>query len=150
MLTLLGIERGKNSQIRRCLIGFPGQIWTNHRPTFPGVHSFKQNVGRKEKLVRIERRKYNRQGAIVAVFSPTDGLRRNVGNFAELLIGARQTRAVNNVGVERIYSNVAIFKNSDRMPFAKSDLAIIAAAQRSRRAAFLLRAIYPIGKAIVS
>src|SRR6202030_3489758 len=128
VFALFWVGGRKNSQIRRRLIGFPGKIGTNHGPTFPGVHSFKYNIGRKEKLVRIERRKYYRQGAVVAVFTPTDGLRSNIRNFAELLIGARQPRSVNNVGVQRINSDVTVFKDSDGMPFAKSDLAVIAAA----------------------
>ena len=65
------------------------------------------------------------------------------------MIRARQPRAVNNVSVERIDRDVAIFKHANRMPFAKADLAIIAAAQCPGRTAFLLRAVHPIREAIV-
>ena len=82
VFALFWVRSRKHSQIRRGLIRFPRQIGADHFPTFPRVHGFKQNIGRKEKFVRVERRKDNREGAIVAIFTAMDGFGRDVRNFA--------------------------------------------------------------------
>jgi hypothetical protein len=64
-------------------------------------------------------------------------------------IEARQLAAVDDVRVERIGDNVAVFLGRDRMPVAKSDPAIIAAAGDADRAAFLLAAVQPIRKCVI-
>src|SRR5207245_10157160 len=57
--------------------------------------------------------------------------------------------AINNVRVQRIDGHIAILLHAERMPFAEADLPVVAAAHCAGRAAFLLRAVDPIGKAIV-
>ena len=48
VLPLLRVGRGKNSQIRRCLIGFPRQIGTNDRPTFPASSVLNKTLAAKK------------------------------------------------------------------------------------------------------
>src|SRR6266851_6469318 len=99
--------------------------------------------------VRVDPGKNNRQSTIIAIFAAPHWFRRNVRDFAEFLIGARELRAIENVGVQRIDGDVAIFKDADRMPLAKCNFAVVAVANRTRGAAFLLRAVHPIRIAII-
>src|SRR5437867_2391362 len=54
--------------------------------------------------------------------------------------------AINDIRIIRIGENGATFAGADRMPITKSDLAIVAATNNSRRAAVLLRTINPVRK----
>src|SRR4051812_26278365 len=58
--------------------------------------------------------------------------------------------AINDVGIGRIGRNVAAFTRAGRMPIAKSDSAIIAAAENKDTAAILLRTINVVGKIIIN
>src|SRR5579862_4808632 len=53
---------------------------------------------------------------------------------------------VDDVGVERIGSDVAVLDGADRMPVAIGDLAIVATARDADRAALLLSGADPIGE----
>src|ERR1700730_10822570 len=99
--------------------------------------------------MRIERRENHGQRTVIAIRSATDGFRRDVSDFAEFLIRSREARAVNDICVERIDGDVTVLEHSDRVPLAKGDFAVVAAAHGSGRAALLLRAVNPIGEAIV-
>ena len=54
--------------------------------------------------------------------------------------------AVNDVGVERIGCDVAVFDHADGMPFAVGDRAVVAAAGDADRTALLLAAADAIGE----
>ena len=47
-------------------------------------------------------------------------------------------RSVNNIGVERVRRDIAVLDDTHRMPIAKSDFAVVAAAGDADRTAFLL------------
>src|SRR5207247_2538350 len=119
------------------------------RPAPSPVRRLEQHVRGEIKRVRLERRKNNGKRAVVAVFTSADGFGRNVRNFAKRLIRPRHAPAIKNVRVQRIDSHVAILLHAERMPFAEADLPVVAPAQRPGRAAFLLRAVDPVGKTIV-
>src|SRR5258706_3379329 len=78
-----------------------------------------------------------------------DWLGGHVGNFAQRLVCPRQASAVNKIRVEGIDGDLAVFKHTHRVPLAKRDFAVVAAAQRSCGAAFLLRPIHPVRKPII-
>ena len=74
------------------------------------------------------------------------------GDILHLARGAIETghlAAVNDVRVERIGRDIAIFLDADGVPLAESDLAIVAAADDAGRAAFLLAAVDPVRELIV-
>src|ERR1700687_5493297 len=74
-------------------------------------------------------------------------------HLARLAVEAIQlasgTATNDEVCIFGIRQNVAAFTCADRMPIAKSNLAIVAAADHRGSAAILLRAIDPVGKLIV-
>ena len=63
---------------------------------------------------------------------------------------SRQFAADDDVWVERIGNDVTIFLSRNRAPVAEGDLALVAAAFDSDRTAFLLTAVKPIRKGVVS
>src|SRR5262249_854262 len=65
-------------------------------------------------------------------------------------IEPRDFAAVNDVGIQRIGSYISVLFNAHRMPFAKADLTEVAAASCAYAAAFLLPAVHPVGKLMVS
>ena len=64
-------------------------------------------------------------------------------------IVAREFPAVDDVGIERIGRDVAVFLRGHGMPIAKSDRAVVAAAGDAHGAAFLLAAVKTIRKRVV-
>src|SRR5713101_4641533 len=149
MLPFLRIGGSERTEIRGDFVGCPRQIGTDHLPAIAAIRGLKKYVRGEVQRVGIERRKNYRQSSIVAVFAAANRLRRNVRHFADVLLGSRKPRAVNNVGVERIDGNVSVLEDSNGMPLAKADFSVIAAAYCSGGAAFLLRAVNPIRKPVV-
>src|SRR5205085_11570776 len=66
-----------------------------------------------------------------------NGLGSDLCIFADILFCPRQPITIKYVRIQRINGHVAVFKNADEMPIAKSNLAKIAAAQRRYRSALL-------------
>ena len=64
-------------------------------------------------------------------------------------IEPRQFAADDNLRIERIGDDIAVFFGRHRLPIAKRNLACVAATSNSDRAAFLLPAVKPIRKSIV-
>ena len=62
---------------------------------------------------------------------------------------AAHAAAVDDVGIQRIGRDIRVLRRAHRMPFAKSDLAVVAAAGHTRRSALLLAAIDPVGHLVV-
>src|SRR5437764_9282231 len=91
-------------------------------------------------------------GAVRAVLAGAQRRRRDIlilpGGLVEA-IRSKRAAAINNVGIERVGRDVSIFLYAHRMPIAKGDLAIIAAAGDAGGAALLLAAIDPIRKTVV-
>ncbi len=57
--------------------------------------------------------------------------------------------AVNDIGIERIGSDIPVFLDADGMPFAEGDGAVIAAGGDAYGTTFLLTAINVVGKGII-
>ena len=85
-----------------------------------------------------------------AVVRPSrTGFGRDVLHLARAPVEARHLAAVDDVGVERIGRDVAVLLDADRVPIAKRDLPVVAAARDARRAALLLAAAHAIRKRVV-
>jgi hypothetical protein len=99
--------------------------------------------------VRVEGENIDGLGAVGAVFRVAQRNRRDVlhlpGGPVELRDLAAAA-AVDNVRVERIGRDVAIFDDAHGMPLAEGDGAIVAAAGDADRTALLLAAANAIGK----
>src|SRR6266571_2870817 len=149
MLPFLRIGGSERTETRGDFVGCPRQIGTDHLPAIAAIRGLEKRVRGKIQRVWIERRKNYRQSSIVTVFAAANRLRRNVRHFADVLLGSRKPRAVNNVGVERIDGDVPVLEDSNGVPLAKADFSVIAPAHCSRRAAFLLRAVNPVRKPVV-
>ncbi len=79
----------------------------------------------------IDRRKYDRLGAVYAIIAANRD-RRDVLDLSGAPMKARDfiaARAVNDVVIERIGRNIAVLDRSDRMPVTEGDLAVIAASR---------------------
>ena len=75
--------------------------------------------------------------------------RHDVLRLAGAAVVARELAAIDDVGIERIGHHVAVLFRRHRMPVAKGDLAVVAAAGDAHRAALLLAAAQPIGEGVV-
>src|SRR5208282_3179484 len=149
MFALFRIARAERAKIFRRLVRFTRQVRADDGPTAPLISGLEQDVRGKVQRLGIERRKRNRQRAVVAIFAAPYGLRRNVRRFAERLIRARNPSAVKNVGVHGVNSDSAVFLHAGEAPIAVANLAVVAAASSGDAATFLLPAVDPVGKAIV-
>src|SRR5712664_2054568 len=149
VLAFLRIARGENAEVRGSFIGFAREIGTDDLPTVSRVGRLEKHVGREIKRVRFERRKNHRQRARITILAAANRLRRNFGVLADVLLRAREPVAIKNVRIERVDGDVSVFKDAGQAPIAKCNFAVIAAALRGNGAAFLLRAVNPIRKAIV-
>ena len=129
------------SRVRSGLIA--SQLW-------PPLMVFNSMLPAEIQHVRIDRRKNHRHGAHEAIFAAAaSGAGAMFCTSPVDLIEARHLAAVNDVGIERIGRDVAVFFDAHRLPVAEGDLAVIAAAGDADRAALLLAAVDPIGKPIV-
>ena len=104
--------------------------------------------------VRILRRKAQRRIGGHAVFRvAAHHARRHGGHLPVGAVDAHHAAArpagVHQVVVQRIGNNVAELVAAHRVPVHEGDLAVVAAAQRAHRPAVLLRAVDPVGIAIV-
>ena len=99
--------------------------------------------------MRIGGREDQRRGAIEAILSGAQNHRRNVARLAGVAVEHRSLAAVDQIGMQRIGRDVAVFFDADGGPVAKGDFAKVAAAGGADGAAFLLSAIDPVGKLVV-
>src|SRR5208337_2490541 len=136
MFALFRIARAERAKIFRRLVRFTRQVRADDGPTAPLISGLEQDVRGKVQRLGIERRKRNRQRAVVAI-------------FAARLIRARNPSAVKNVGVHGVNSDSAVFLHAGEAPIAVANLAVVAAASSGDAATFLLPAVDPVGKAIV-
>jgi hypothetical protein len=110
-------------------------------PIPPTVPCLPKVVPGKEKQVRINRRKNDRLGADHSKIGRTQGHGKNPLGLAGVSIVARQLATIDNIGIERIGDDIAIFLGRDRVPITKGDRAIDAATGDSDRAALLLTTV---------
>src|SRR5882762_11764842 len=99
--------------------------------------------------MRIDRREDHRLGADHPKISRAKRFRHDALSLPRAAIVARELSAIDDIGVERVRRHIAIFLSSDGMPFAESDLAIVATAGDAGRAALLLAAAQTIRKGVV-
>ena len=128
----------------------PGEIRADLRPAAAAGRRLPQRVAGEIEHVRIDGGKEDRCGPQRADAAASARQRRDVLHLAGPAIGARRrTAAVNNLGAQRIGRRVPVLVDADRMPFAKRDGAVVAAARDARRTALLLTAAHPIRKRVV-
>src|SRR5437764_14214791 len=99
--------------------------------------------------MRIHRRKDHWLGAQHTKILRAKGLGHNVLGLVGAPVIARELASVDDIGIERVGSHVAILFCGHRMPLANRNLAIIAPAGDADRAALLLSAANPVWKRIV-
>ena len=132
------------------------EIGTDNFPRIAAVRSLHQKLRRLIERVRRLKRERDRRGPWITMLhlrANLGGRRRDVLHLSGLRVETEElaagAAAVNNLRVHRIGKDVTTFAGADRMPIAKSDLAVVAAADHRRRAAVLLRAVDPVRKLIV-
>src|SRR5436305_9469355 len=114
---------------------------TDLLPIPPTVARLPKVVSGKEKQTRIDRRKEHRLGAYHSKIGGTQGHWKNPLCLAGASIVARQLATIDNIGIERIGDDIAIFLGRNRVPITKGDHAIDAATGDSDRAALLLATV---------
>ena len=125
------------------------EVRTDGLPRLPPIRGLVEEIRGGIENVRVDRRKKNRLRAVGAHFWIGCG---NGGHVLELPGGKRESgnfaaaRSVHNVRIERIRRGVAVFDDPCRMPFAKRDFAVVAAARHAHRPAVLLPAANKIRK----
>src|SRR6266516_1548167 len=138
------------SNARRQLVIRPRQIRTDLFPVVATIACLPKRVSGEEEQMRIERRKDNRLGPQHSEVFCLHRHRKYILRLTGAAIESRQLTADDNVWIERIGNDVTIFLSRDRLPIAEGDLAFIAEAFDSDRPAFLLSAVKPVRKRVVS
>src|SRR4029077_2521848 len=150
-LVRLGIFLGKFSQAGRDAGVRAREVGTDDLPILPAVDGLEEEVGGVVERVRIDGREHGWLCAVGAEFFSLDGNRRDVLNLAGVPVIFRNlasAAAVNDVGIERVGSDVAVFNCADGMPVALGDGAVVAAAGDADRAALLLAAADAVRKSV--
>src|SRR5205823_314677 len=137
------------SNVRRQLVIRSRQIRTDLFPVVATIACLPERVSSEEEQMRIERRKDNRLGPQHTEVFCLHRHGKYILRLAGAAIESRQPTANDSVWIDRIGNDVTVFLCGDRLPIAKRDLALIAAAFDSDRTAFLLAAVKPIRKPIV-
>src|SRR5258706_3034783 len=96
----------------------------------------------------INWRENSRLGADHAKISRAKSLRHDVLGLAGAAIVTSKLTAVDDIRVERISRHAAILLRAYRMPFAESDLAVVAAAGNAGAPALLLAAAQAVRERI--
>src|SRR6516164_10876252 len=149
VLASFRIARRKGAKIRGHLVRFTRQVRADNAPTPPLVGRFEQHVRRKIQGLRIEAGKNQRKRAVIAILAAAHRLGSNIRDLAEVLAGAGELRAINNVRIAWIDSHAAIFENTRNAPIAERYFTVVAAALRRDATRFLLAAVDPVGEAVV-
>ena len=137
------------SDTRGQVVRLASKVRADLFPILTAVARLPKRITGKEKQVRIGRGKDNRLGAQHSKIRRLQRHRQNTLCLPGATVVARQFAAIDDVGIKRISHDVAILLGSNRVPIAKSDCAVIAAASDSDGAALLLAAIQSIGKRVV-
>src|SRR5690242_17095808 len=147
MLSL--IVGGEIAQIRRHARVLACQVGADDLPGVAAISGLEQNVGTEIQRVLVFGRKDERRSAVIAVLAGTKDYGAYVLRLRGGLVVLASLTAVDDVGIERVGRNVAIFLCADGMPVAKGDFAVITAAGGTDGPALLLPAVDPVGKTIV-
>src|SRR5271165_3742461 len=150
MLAFFRISGFEWAEVGREFVGSAGKVRADHGPIAALVGGFEKDVGGEIESFGIEMREDNWKCAVVAIFAAADGFGGDIGNFTDVLASTREFSTVHEIGVVGIDGDVAIFEDTREAPLAESDLSVVGAAHGGRAAAFLLRAVDPVGETSVS
>src|SRR5439155_10554154 len=149
MLALGGIKLDEYTQIRRHARILARRIGTDDLPTIAAISGFEQHVGREIQDVGVDRREHQWRGAVETILPGTQYDRRNVLSLAGDAVEFRRLATVDEIWVQWIGRNIAIFLDAHRIPIPKRDFTKIASAGGADTTAFLLPAVHPVGELIV-
>ena len=127
------------------------QVGADGLPRAPALGGLVEEVRRVVENVRVHGRKNNRLRAVHASLFAAHRDGRHVLDLAGRPIescDAVRSRAVDDLGMERVGRGVAVFDDPDGVPLAESDLAVVPAAGNAHRAAFLLAAANLVRKLV--
>ena len=130
----------------RQLIIWSRQIRADLFPVIATITCLPKGISSEEKQMRIERRKHNWLAPQHPEILRLHRDRKNVLRLTGSTIESCQLTADDDVWIEWIGNDVAIFLGRNRFPVAERNLAFVAAAFDSDRPAFLLSAVKPIRK----
>ena len=159
-LRLLGVL----ADALRHLVRLAREVRADLFPVDPAVHGLPQDVGREEQRSLVHHRKDDRLRANLAVHDSAlarrsapgreggaaAAERADVRHLSRPPVVARDFfRAVDDVGVLRVGSGVAVLFDRGRMPLARRDLAVDATARDASGSAVLLPAADAVGERVV-
>ena len=136
-------DAGRNKRVG------PGQVRADPGPVPAAVQGLPHGVGGEVQRAGIDRREQHWCRPQRAIVRPAEQAWPDFLNLAGAAVVPGHLAAVDQIGIQRIGRDVAVFLDPHRMPFAEGDLPVIAAARDARRAALLLAAADAVGKGIV-
>ena len=149
VLAALGVLVGHVPQGRRRARVGARQVGADRLPVLPAVGGLPENLRGEEEDVRIGGGEDHGRGAIEAELARAQGNGPDVLRLAGPLVVSGELSAVDQPGMQRIGSDVAVLLDADGMELAKRDLPVVAAADDRGRARLLLRAIDAVREPIV-
>ncbi len=141
LLRRLGIGR----HAARQRVGLARKVGRDRLPVFAAVGGLEHHLRSQEQNAWIgfaEEQRHGTQVAVVAAGAHLLHLSRD-------LVVTRHLAAVDDVRIQRIRRDVAVLLGAHRVPVAKRDLPIVAAARHARRPALLLPAVHPVGRLVI-
>jgi len=118
-------------------------------PTVAAVGGLEEDVRSEIKDAGIDGREEERRGAIETVVALAQDDGGNVAGLSGVAVEDGDFAAVDQIGMQGIGRDVAVFFDADGGPIAKGDFAEVAAAGGADGAAFLLASVDPVGKLVV-
>src|ERR1051325_11719696 len=122
----------------RQLVFFARQVWADLFPVIAPVARFPERVAGEKQQMWIFRREDYRFSPQRAEIFRLNRHRKNVLRLPSPAIEPRQLSADDDVWIERVRNDIAVFFSCDRLPIPERNLARIAATFDSDRATFLL------------
>src|SRR5215469_14687642 len=107
---------------------FAGEIRADDLPTCAPIGGLEHDIGSKVKRTWVSARKDQRRGSVKAVFAGAQHDGRNILRLPGCTIETGSFPAIDDVWIERIGRDVAIFLDPDGIPVAERNLAKIATA----------------------
>src|SRR6266404_8933505 len=149
MLSPRGISIDENAQGRRYTRVFPGQVGTDDLPAHAGVGRPENHIRTQVEDVRVDGGEDQGSRPVEAIFSGAQHDGRNILGLTRDPVELCDLAPVNDVRIDGVGCNVAVFLDTYGIPIAKADLSKVAAAGDAGAAAFLLPSIHPVRKLIV-
>ena len=137
------------AHVGRYLPSLPRQVRADLIPTTSAVGRLPESVRGEVQCVRVHRREEDGHGPDDAVVAVAQRPWAHVLHLTGAAVVARHPATVNDIRVQRIGGDVAVFRYAHRTPLAERDLAVIATTLHARRAALLLPTANPVRKRVV-